>query len=626
MRSVALVLILALTACGGGSDDPPTTCAEGAGLCAGPLGPLLGTRLEAAGYTLALADGRELCRRMTLDLAGRLPTVQELQTCDGESPGQMASRLMASAEYEAHQRRTWAHRLGYDTGTTVWWQNEDLDRHVGRMVRGELGYGEFASLALTHPAFFVPAKIQGDYETRAFETFLGRPARADEIRALRPLVGATLEVRQVCDGRVAELQYQECLAEMEEEGEGSEPCMRWCYGEPHEGVANQCGCPVLEEAEELGQPVFGCAGAAFGTPIDLGAIDCEIEEEADIFVALTARTAGDRNVCEDLDDECWDLALHFDDDDGESFRRALPLKPAPEHVQTRLTLLGEALTSRDDFWEAAVDRELAALLGWWQTSFRQPDTDLPEVRAALTAELRRTGSLRRVRELIVTSLLYTMPAAGLSGVNADDHPAWSAGPSKFLAGERWLDAVQGALGDRLWGACDLRFLSVEPWYGYEESILSGVVEEGDATFPIGDLYEALEEDEEAFDAFEEFLYDRSAYHVLAGEMGGCRPAPAPTVANLAVVSAQTRAATTLCALSRGVGPADADDDIGPETLQRIADFQAERLLSARPGGPEAAVLREGMQACAAAGECTDGRTAARWSCVRVLDSTAFAIY
>lgn len=623
-----------LTACGGGSERAQT-CADGAGICANPVNRILVPRLETAGFQSREADPLELCRRMTVDLIGRIPTVTELDQCSGESPVQMVDRLQAMPEYRTNQQRVWARRLGYDTTYTVWWQIDDLDRQVGQMIDGDLAYSEFARRALWHPGFFVPAVAQGGYETVVFETFMGRPARADEIAGLRPLVAASLATRQVCDGRASEVLYRECLRE-QEEGErdpDQEPCARLCLGEPLEGMVNSCGCPVFEDPEEFGQPVFGCRGTAFGVDVDYGVSECDEDDfqGGSIYLALTSRTAGDRNVCEDLGAQCLDLELIYEDGE-EHFASARPLEPASDAVLGRLLTLGDALVSRDDFWEAAVDRELRSMLGWWQTSFRQPETDLPAVRSVLANTLRSGGSLRELHRLIVTSLLYTMPSEGLTaeGCRGADEcapaPEWAAGPSKFLGGERWLDSAQTAVDDTLWGVCDGRFASGDTWLGYEKSILVGEVEEREPTLELDDAYEALEDDEEALDGFEEFFYGRAAYHVLAAEMGGCLPAPAPTAANLAVVSAQSRAATVLCAYGRGASPDPAPADTSTASLQVIADHQARAFLSARAGGADATMLRQDMAACVAAGVCPTADVAARWSCARVLDSTAFAIY
>ncbi len=635
LRALMVAILVFGLGCGGDTKPPPQTCEDGAGLCAHPVNRALVPRLEAAGFVPAQGPALELCRRMTLDLVGRLPAESELDACASENAGAMADRLMALPEYDAYQRRIWARRLGLDTSYTVWWQNDHMDRLVGRLVAGELGYDEFAGTALTHPAFFVPAKLQGDYESRMYEVFLGRPARADEIMALRPLVAGTLTVRQVCDGRATEIQYQACL---EEEAEGErdpddEPCQRNCFGEAHEGLANECGCPILEDPEEYGQPVFGCAGTAFGTTVDLGFSECEEEdfESRRIFRRLMDRTAGDRNVCEGIGTDCRDLELVYDED-GERFEPALPLGEATELVWDRLGVVGDALVSRADFWEAAVDAELQTLLGWWQTSLRQPDTDLPAIRAVLTEHLRTTKSVRSLQRLVVTSLLYTMPSEGLAaaaGVEIDPltAPAWSAGPSKFLSGERWLDAAQAAVGDSLWGACDRRFASGDPWLSYEKSVLVGEVEETDPSFDLDWAYETLGEDSEELDQFEEFLYERAAYHVLGAEMGGCKPTPAPPLANLAIVSSQARASTALCALGRRASPPGLEAaDTSPAALAAIAAYQARRFLTASPDGEVATILAEDMAACVADGACGDALVAARWSCARVLDSTSFAIY
>src|SRR5262249_33008184 len=71
--------------------------------------------------------------------------------------------------------------------------------------------------------------------------------------------------------------------------------------------------------------------------------------------------------------------------------------------------LGAAIVARPDFWEAGADREIGRFIGWWKDGVRRPDFDLPEVRSALAGELKRTGSVRAIQRLIVTSPIYTAP-------------------------------------------------------------------------------------------------------------------------------------------------------------------------------------------------------------------------
>src|SRR5207253_7760874 len=117
---------------------------------------------------------------------------------------------------------------------------------------------------------------------------------------------------------------------------------------------------------------------------------------------------------------------------------------------------GPAITELDDFWEAPADRELRRFLGWWQPSFRRPDSDLPEVRQALARDFRQHRSFRRLQETIVSSVLYTQPAAW-SGDG--DPPIWAVGPTKLLAAEPFLDSVALAVGETA-GQCDFRYVEL----------------------------------------------------------------------------------------------------------------------------------------------------------------------
>jgi hypothetical protein len=118
---------------------------------------------------------------------------------------------------------------------------------------------------------------------------------------------------------------------------------------------------------------------------------------------------------------------------------------------------GQAL-GRADFWETAADRELHKLLGWWQATFKHPESDIPAVRTVLAAELQQSGSLRAVQRRIVTSVLYGQPASAPDVAEVEQMPPWIAGPTKLLTGEAWLATAAMAVGETA-GTCDFRAVS-----------------------------------------------------------------------------------------------------------------------------------------------------------------------
>src|SRR5262249_11393011 len=148
----------------------------------------------------------------------------------------------------------------------------------------------------------------------------------------------------------------------------------------------------------------GCTSSALGVVVDFGTLPTCPAPPSDEYLGFNARgrdrdakpfrmidaTAGLPRHCrgnKKAQARCVDW-------DSSTSRKAEPLPLAPEATMKRLRGLGDALVARRDFWEAAVDRELHRYLGWWQTSFVRPDSDLPELRRVLTDELMKTGNVR----------------------------------------------------------------------------------------------------------------------------------------------------------------------------------------------------------------------------------------
>src|SRR5437867_419258 len=62
-------------------------------------------RLREDGVEPSDAEPAEICRRMAVDLIGRIPTLEELHQCVKRSPGEMADAFMAMPEYVVTQKR-----------------------------------------------------------------------------------------------------------------------------------------------------------------------------------------------------------------------------------------------------------------------------------------------------------------------------------------------------------------------------------------------------------------------------------------------------------------------------------------------------------------------------------------
>jgi hypothetical protein len=276
----------------------------------------------------------------------------------------------------------------------------------------------------------------------------------------------------------------------------------------------------------------------------------------------------------------------------------LPLIDKPGRAQ--LAKIGEALVARGDFWEAAIDREAKLLLGWWQSSFRHPDSDLPEVRRVLADRLRDKQSLRDIQKLILTSVLYTVAAEP----QREALPDFALAPTKLMTAETWLDSAAAAVGEPS-GVCDFRWVTPEGFY--DESIVDRrYYEKGGLS-----IYDARME--------------RGAYLELAIKLGGCNAeAKRPALSNVGMAFTEGMLTQLVCAYGRGVVPAGFSGDLaaGARHVMRAT-------IGRTPNDDETAQLVDEMKACIAAGGttgCADAETAVRWLCQRALESTEFSTY
>jgi hypothetical protein len=122
----------------------------------------------------------ELCRRLSVDLIGRIPTWEEAQAhCVGKTPAQMVDHFMAQPAYIEVAQRRWADAFQYTDGIVWYPYLADLDELVGRLYQGEFGYDDFVEASLVHPGFtgrfFGEARV-----AQAFRIFMGREAHGAE--------------------------------------------------------------------------------------------------------------------------------------------------------------------------------------------------------------------------------------------------------------------------------------------------------------------------------------------------------------------------------------------------------------------------------------------------------------
>jgi hypothetical protein len=276
-----------------------------------------------------------------------------------------------------------------------------------------------------------------------------------------------------------------------------------------------------------------------------------------------------------------------------------PLQLIDSEGRKQLAQIGDALTARGDFWETEVDREAKLLLGWWQTTFRQPDSDLPDVRRALAERLRDGGNVRDLQRVILTSVLYTSSA----DAPIDDAPDFAMGPTKLMTAETWLDSAALAVGEPS-GVCDFRWVTPEGYYD------TSVVDSRYAEKRQRSIYDTRTE---------------QSYIELAIQLGGCSSeSKRPPLSNVGMTFTEGGLTEMLCAYGRGVVPEGWTGDLGVAARHVIAT-----TLARTPDDTEVSELVGEMTACMNAGAtdgCADPETAARWLCQRALESVEFTTY
>lgn len=395
-RSLALfVLGVSLIGCssdGDGDTDvplPPPTSDN-------VIDRALAARLAEAGIAPPDASTDELCRRMSLDLLGVVPTPDERRRwCDGKGPGEMADALLTAPGFAENEVRFWIRRLGEDAGAADARYLLDADGVLRSLARGELGYDDFAARILAHPVMTLLRSPRG------FDFFPDEDGNLDVFE--RHQVGA--HAIRVFLGRAPvgdEAQDLGNLFRVWSKTLGGEYFLSW------QAVLD----PALCDRAVLGAEA--CTSRRFGEAVSM-----------ELPLAASA-------LYEDL--------LEPIDGAGERELGALPLM-----LLEPLERPGRLLATRPEFWDQAADLSLARFTGWWRSTFDQTETDLPEVRAALAAWFRDSDErdLRALYRVVVTSVLYRAAAAADAAAAL---PPWARGPTKSMSGEQWLDSASRGVG------------------------------------------------------------------------------------------------------------------------------------------------------------------------------------
>jgi hypothetical protein len=124
-------------------------------------------------------NGEEACRRIYIDLQGRIPTADEASACAGDFGGTVRGMIDTDAFVAVNQRR-FADRFLYSTQVVSVQAILDMDRLVGRMLRGTVSYDQFASIAASHPVITRRHADPRDIAEAVFRQFMGRPPFENE--------------------------------------------------------------------------------------------------------------------------------------------------------------------------------------------------------------------------------------------------------------------------------------------------------------------------------------------------------------------------------------------------------------------------------------------------------------
>jgi hypothetical protein len=140
-----------------------------------------------------IASSDELCTRLSVDMLGRKPTPTERENCAAMDVVDVVTVYQNLDAYRKTQRRRWADRFGYADALVDPYAIKDLDALVDQLYRGESKYSDFATVALSHPAFvgrFISFGFPEEVAKAAFRIFLGRVATRPEASDLAPLWSA----------------------------------------------------------------------------------------------------------------------------------------------------------------------------------------------------------------------------------------------------------------------------------------------------------------------------------------------------------------------------------------------------------------------------------------------------
>jgi hypothetical protein len=519
------------------------------------------------------SDG-ELCRRLSLDLIGTIPSPDELAACAGKTPEQMARAFMNTPAFAAREVRLWIQVLGEDPVR----MNGNLllsgDKILARLASGAIGYDDFVAQIVSHPVVTLNRRtdvdVLDDISLNVFTTFLGRAPVGDEAHDFANLFRVW---------------------------------RRLAAGDPHGVIGYRPSIAALDP-RLCKDPVYGAEAC---TSRALGAVTTtRLPDNPAGSGCFNQFNLGDQGGTAGPPDGllCFDAV-------GANAPSAVDAQgDLPPALRQELEKPGRLLATRAEFWEQAGERALMRLLGWWKSSLNEPETVVPEVRVALGAWFRAqpTHDIRDLYATVASSLLYARTELVDPKDSANVAAPWLSGPTKAMTGEQYLDSAikglqrKGTVQES--GPCDPHVSSS----GFDG--LAYVY-----YFPQA-LRIASDKKTDDFYRYEATL------------LGACQGgAPSQAQPGLRSLFAQVGIGQGLCDDSAVLAPSGTSlTDTSDATIDGVTSFQFQRLLQRDPAAPELDAARALAKDCIGDATCGATKGYASLLCQTLLRSGSFVFY
>jgi hypothetical protein len=535
-------------------------------------------RLVRDGTTqITRAPDAELCRRMSLDFVGTIPSPAELAACAGKTPEQMARTFMATPAFVAREVRLWVQTLGEDPTKMSGYLLKSGDAILSSLASGTLGYDDFVAKIVAHPIVTLNRHVDntedlGDVATAAFTVFLGRAPVGDEATDF----GHLFHVWQ-----------------------------RGAMADP-KGVIGYRPFLAAFNPKVCNDPVFGaeaCTSHALGAVTTINLPDNPAGSGCYNYFNL-----GDHGGVAAAPDGL----LCFDSVGAPGAPSAVDAQGnLPPALKQELEKPGRLLAAQSELWEQAGELGLMRLLGWWKSSLNQPDTVVPEVRTALGAWFRAQPKhdIRDLYATIASSLLYTRTELVDPSQSAatDGIAPWLSGPTKEMTGEQYLDSAikglqrNGTVAEN--GPCDAHVSSYGAPLGYPYLYPAGLRISSDVN--ANDFYRAN-----------------------ATALGACQGgAPSEAGPGIRGLFQQVGIGQTLCDAKATLVPPGTDlTSTSDATLDGLISFQFAQLFQRAPEQSEHDAARALAKDCLGDTTCGGTKGYAALLCQTLLRSSAFVFY